>query len=324
MQRGKGGFGAAARQDPARAVGHAEQAAEPVEHDQLDLGRPRRFQPNAREEVGARAQHVAQHGGEAGRAGHKGEKARMIDAQRVGGDRVAELGKNLGKVPPLFRRRASQQSIHLGARLHPPDRLRGQRFEVMQQPGCGLVRAGAERGEIGVRERLGKLAAKLVARGVAHGLLDRRVRLLVLNGAFGTDVPAAIAAGGRLVVAAVAVEGAAGEELLQARTDIRCQLAGIGRQPDVVAAAIAMAVRHLLEKGGVMIVHGSRHHSRAAAQGAGHVQLRRDGLANERALVRQLVQEVGELLLDLNQPPWSSGAYVASNKSSTANRPTPG
>src|SRR5262245_956963 len=48
-----------------------------------------------------------------------------------------------------------------------------------------------------------------------------------------------------------------------------------------------------------MIVHAALHHARALAQRTGHAELRGNRLADEGALVRQLVQELGQLLFDL-------------------------
>ena len=48
-----------------------------------------------------------------------------------------------------------------------------------------------------------------------------------------------------------------------------------------------------------MVVDAARHDALALAQRAGDAELGRDGLADEGALVGQLVEQVGELVLDL-------------------------
>ena len=72
---------------------------------------------------------------------------------------------------------------------------------------------------------------------------------VVLGGQLGGDVPAAVVAGGGLVVTAVAVERAAVEELLQALAVLGREVAGVERQGQLVAAAVALVQVVLLEDG---------------------------------------------------------------------------
>ena len=83
---------------------------------------------------------------------------------------------------------------------------------------------------------------------------------LVLGDAVRRDVPAAIVAGRGLVIAAVAVEGAAVEELLQAHPVVGAQRAGVERQRHLAAAAVALVQVVFLDDGGVMVVDAARHH----------------------------------------------------------------
>src|SRR5437773_6630097 len=77
---------------------------------------------------------------------------------------------------------------------------------------------------------------------------------VVFGGLFGGDVPAAVVAGRGLVVAAVAVERAAVEELLQALAVLGCQGAGVEFHGQFAAAAVALVLVVLLEDGGVVVV----------------------------------------------------------------------
>src|SRR5438874_6535214 len=76
-------LGAPARQDAACAGGETEELLEPVEHEQLDLCRPGRFEPNAGEKVRAGAKEVAEHRRESRRAWNKCQEAGMVDAKGV-------------------------------------------------------------------------------------------------------------------------------------------------------------------------------------------------------------------------------------------------
>src|SRR5581483_4124994 len=51
----------------------------------------------------------------------------------------------------------------------------------------------------------------------------------------------------------------------------------------------------------VVVVDPPRHHPGPGAQRAGHAELGQDRLADEVALVRQVVEEPGQLLLDLER-----------------------
>ncbi len=122
---------------------------------------------------------------------------------------------------------------------------------------------------------------------------------VVLVNEVGGDVPAAVVAAGRLVIAAVAVQRAAEEELLQPAPCLIVEIAGVQRQVQRVAAAVAAPRAEAIQQRGVVVVQASRHHSLAVTQRTGDAELGRDGLADEGALVGQLVEQLGQLALDL-------------------------
>src|SRR5580704_452836 len=94
-------------------------------------------------------------------------------------------------------------------------------------------------------------------------------RPLMFGNAVGGNVPTAAVAGRGLVVAAVAVERAAVEELLQPVTDVRSEVALVGRQRHDGAATVAVARIELLEQRQEMIVDAAADQARAVAQRAG-------------------------------------------------------
>src|SRR5581483_8482382 len=85
---------------------------------------------------------------------------------------------------------------------------------------------------------------------------------LVFRDAVVGDVPAAIVARGGLVVAGVAVEWAAVEELLQAGPVLGGQVARFLGQGEGAAAALALP---LLQERCILIVHGPADDASAAA-----------------------------------------------------------
>ena len=113
------------------------------------------------------------------------------------------------------------------------------------------------------------------------------------------DVHAAIVAGGGFFEAGVAVQWATLEELFEPHLSFRRQVARIARDAQFIAAAVAMLMLELGEQLGVVIVRPARRLSRAVAEGAGDPHLRRNGLADELAFIGKLVQELGQLFLDL-------------------------
>src|SRR5438034_4784169 len=129
-------------------------------------------------------------------------------------------------------------------------------------------------------------------RACRAGLLG--VDFALMFGDFG-HVPAALAARGRLFVAVVAVQRSAVEELLQARAFILRKVAVFARQGHGVAAALAIARVEIAEQGGIVVVHAATDDAAAVAQRTRHLHLRRDRLANERTLVRQLIEKLGQL-----------------------------
>jgi hypothetical protein len=126
---------------------------------------------------------------------------------------------------------------------------------------------------------------------------------MFLFGMFGgtvrVDVPSAVVAGWNLFVATIAVERATQEELFQPRTVLRIEIATAPRDVQIAAARSAAQLRVGFDDGGEVIVNPAWHNSLARTQWARDAQLSGDGLANEIALVGQLVQEGGQFLLDL-------------------------
>src|SRR5262249_18352416 len=115
------------------------------------------------------------------------------------------------------------------------------------------------------------------------------------------DVPAAIVAGGGLVVAAVAVERAALEELLQAFSIFGAEVAGIAWQRQRIAAAVALTRVEPPQPASVMIVNAARHRAPGVEQWTRHTELGRDRLADKRALIGQLVEQISQLCFDLER-----------------------
>ena len=79
----------------------------------------------------------------------------------------------------------------------------------------------------------------------------------------------------------------------------RGEIARIARQCQLVAATVALAGIPVGQEGGVMIVSPAAHLPGPLAQWAGDAHLGGNRLADELALVGQLVQEIRELLFDL-------------------------
>src|SRR5258708_554407 len=102
------------------------------------------------------------------------------------------------------------------------------------------------------------------------------------------DVPAAVVAGRRLLVAGVAVERATLEILLEPGLLLGGQLARILRDRQLMTAAVARLVAQPREEIRIMVVHPAADLARAAAEGARRAHLRRDRLADEGALVGEL------------------------------------
>src|SRR5262245_34217739 len=96
---------------------------------------------------------------------------------------------------------------------------------------------------------------------------------MVVGHPVGGDVPAAVVAGGSLVVTAVAIERAAAEELFQAGAVFRGQVAGVPRQGQLIAAAVTLAGVMLANQRRKVVVEGTRHHAGPLAKGAVNRQL---------------------------------------------------
>src|SRR3954452_24282778 len=110
--------------------------------------------------------------------------------------------------------------------------------------------------------------------------------MIVVSGALMFDdairgyVPAAIVAGGSLVIATVAVKGAAVKELLQAFAIVRSEVAGFTGKSGLAAAALALARFVLFENWGIVIVQAATDEAGAVAEGARRAHLGSDGFAN--------------------------------------------
>src|SRR4051794_30245989 len=102
-------------------------------------------------------------------------------------------------------------------------------------PGRGRPRRGGRRRRGGAAGRRRRCAG-------LRGGWSRAVGLAVFGGGAGGDVPAAVATARGLVVAAVAVERAAEEELFEPAAVLVAQLGRVERQGHVVAARVAVAV----------------------------------------------------------------------------------
>src|SRR5437773_1790442 len=103
---------------------------------------------------------------------------------------------------------------------------------------------------------------------------------LVFGDAVGGDVPAATVAGGGFLVAGVAVQRPAVEELFQPVAVVRRQLAGIARQRRHRAAAVAVARVELFQERPEVVVHAPANRPRAVAERAGDLHMIGDGLAD--------------------------------------------
>ena len=99
------GLGPAAGEQPARLRWVAEKLLEPIEHQQLDLGRPGRFQPDATEEVARCAQPIRKDRHEGGCSRNERGEARMVGAKGERRHLRLEFVQNPRKVLALLRRR---------------------------------------------------------------------------------------------------------------------------------------------------------------------------------------------------------------------------
>ena len=114
-ERGEVGERAAAHQHPLGAGRHAHQLPQPLDHHQLDRGRPGAAAPGGADRVVAGAEPLAQHGGERGRPRHPGEKARMVAMLHVGEGTHQHVHGGVGITRP-FRQRAAQSRLEVGGR----------------------------------------------------------------------------------------------------------------------------------------------------------------------------------------------------------------
>ena len=124
------------------------------------------------------------------------------------------------------------------------------------------------------------------------------VGVLGVIGRFGrADVHAAIVAGGGFFIAGVAIQGPSFEELFEPQLRFGGQIAGVARDAEFVAAAIAVLMFEFGQQLGVIVVSPTGDLARAFAQGAGDLHLSGDRLADEVALVGELVQKLGKFFL---------------------------
>src|ERR1019366_211315 len=120
-------------------------------------------------------------------------------------------------------------------------------------------------------------------------------------GLFRRDVPTAIVARWGFVVTGIAQQRSALEILFEPRLVVHREIAGIAGQRQVVAAAVALPLVPVGQQRGIVIVGPAADLAGPVAQGTGRVHLGRDRLADELALVGQLVEEVRQLGLDLER-----------------------
>src|SRR5213082_1176978 len=113
------------------------------------------------------------------------------------------------------------------------------------------------------------------------------------------DVPLAVVARRDLGEALVTKQRAAVEELLDPRPlGLRRRLdvqRDRQRGPTAVAGVLVLALDDRL----VVVVQSAGHYARPGAQRAGHGELGKDRLADELALVFELAEEFGQILLHL-------------------------
>src|SRR5262245_35096483 len=121
----------------------------------------------------------------------------------------------------------------------------------------------------------------------------------VVEDVFLVDVPAAGGARRCLLETAVAVERTAEEELLQPDVVLLRQRAGVERQVDLGAAAVAGVLVVLADQRSVVVVNAARHHTLAGTERTGRAELSLDGAADEGALVGERVEQVGQVFLNL-------------------------
>jgi hypothetical protein len=120
----------------------------------------------------------------------------------------------------------------------------------------------------------------------------------MFGGPLGSDVPAAVVAARCFIVAAIAIERTTQEELLQPVAILIAKIARIRREMEVVPTAVTVFVAELGEQGRIVIVYASGHYPLAVTERASDAKLSRDRLANERALIGDFAEKIGQLALD--------------------------
>jgi hypothetical protein len=118
---------------------------------------------------------------------------------------------------------------------------------------------------------------------------------LMFGDVIGGNVPTAIVTGRGLIVARIAVKRAAVEKLLQPSVVLGGEVARFARQRQLIATPLAVAAIELTQQPRVMIMNPTGDDSFAIAQGASHAELSSNGFPNERALVGELVQKLGQV-----------------------------
>src|SRR5262245_49798058 len=112
------------------------------------------------------------------------------------------------------------------------------------------------------------------------------------------DMPAAVATRWGFVIARIAQERTAIEVLFEPFLEFRREIAGVARQSEVIAAALAFLLVPLGQERRVMVVRPTAHLAGAVAQRTSHAHHGRNRLSDEGAFVGQLIQERGEFFLD--------------------------
>jgi hypothetical protein len=121
---------------------------------------------------------------------------------------------------------------------------------------------------------------------------------MVLVDAIRADVPATVVAARCFVVATIAKERAAEEELFQPRPCFVIQLTGVKRNVHLVSATLATSGIEAGQERSIMVMDAARHNTLAMTERTSNAELRRDGSADKIALIRQLIEQFGQFALD--------------------------
>ncbi len=124
---------ASAREKPARTLGIADPATQPVDDDQFDLTRAARHEPGGRVDVEARGQEVGQHPGPGRRRGYEPEGAGVVQAQREREDIARGPLENLRGRAALLGRSLQQLFLEFLLEIPVPSALPGQILGSLHQ-----------------------------------------------------------------------------------------------------------------------------------------------------------------------------------------------